>query len=99
MGGDASFKSRNVGFDDGLIAGNRKQQGNIDRDTLEEQLLDGRDPGFRGRNLDVEIGTIHAFHICTRFIKRGLRVVRNMRRYFQTDIAIQSICFGIDVVQ
>ena len=56
----ASVECPHVRLCHGFVARDREQQGDIDVDAFEEQLLDCGHAGWGAWNLDEEVGTINA---------------------------------------
>ena len=77
----------------------RKHQGDIDVDAIGDQLFDGGNARRRRRHFDHQIGPVDRGSQTLRFADRFLGVVGEMRRHFETDVAVVAVRRIIDRAQ
>ena len=86
--GRAAFDSAHEGLGHLFVGILRKQQRNVDVDSFGQQNFDGRNSGGGAGHFDHQIRASHRGPQAARFLQGFLRLCREIRRDFQTHVAV-----------
>ena len=75
---------------DGFVRRNREEQGDVDVDSFSNQLVDGRNTAGCARDFDHQVRPIDCRPQAPRLEQGLLRLVREMGRHLEADIAVAS---------
>ncbi len=98
-GGGKILETGEIGFHDLFVDADREQQGDVDVQPASEQLPDGGKAGRGPRDLHHQVGPVHGRPQPQRLADRRFRVVGEIGRALQADIAVAPLRGLIDALE
>ena len=76
---------------DVCVSADAEEQGDVDVDALADQLANRRHAFGRARHFDHQVVAADSLPQAARILDRGGRVVREIGRHFQADVAVRAL--------